>query len=130
MMVWALSVEYSGNDYSLVMDYRSDSVEILYTGDISSDVEPYIINAMSSPGFIAWSAMHKSEYRLLKCPHHGSRYSSSIQLLEYYHPDITVISCGRHNHYGHPAPETLERYKRKGIEILRTDENGAVIIRY
>jgi competence protein ComEC len=40
-----------------------------------------------------------------------------------------VISCGRRNRYGHPAPETLERLHAAGIPIARTDEDGTVVVR-
>ena len=68
--------------------------------------------------------------RILKCAHHGSKYSSSEEFIEGYDPDIAVISCGKNNMYGHPAPETLERLKEEGSFIYRTDLDGAVIIEY
>ena len=66
--------------------------------------------------------------RILKCPHHGSRYSSSYELLEGFKPDITIISCGKNNMYGHPHKETLERLKEADCRIYRTDLQGCVII--
>ena len=115
--------ERSGNDYSLVLSYRRSGVEVLYTGDIGSSVEEIITqNSQNS--------QNRSEtFRILKCPHHGSKYSSSEELLNWFKPDITVISCGKNNRYGHPAMKTLERLKNCGTEVIRTDENGAVIIR-
>ena len=41
-------------------------------------------------------------------------------------PSIAVIQVGRNNFYGHPHDQTLERLKERGIEIYRTDLNGAV----
>ena len=113
------SVEKEGNDYSLVLKLIRKEYEILYTGDISSEIESKLINKINNK---------KTANRILKSPHHGSKYSSSQEFIEEYDPEITVISVGRRNNYGHPAPETLERYKEGGVQILRTDEDGAVIL--
>lgn len=135
------SIVKEGNDYSLVLKLIGKEYEILYTGDIGSEVEMRLVSdglsdseeMISSDKTI--DSKIKSNYkeegvsRILKCPHHGSKYSSSEEFIEAYDPDITVISVGRRNNYGHPAPETLERYKEGGVQILRTDEDGAVIIK-
>jgi len=42
---------------------------------------------------------------------------------------IAVISVGRDNNFGHPAPEVVERLQKNGIKIYRTDEEGAVVCR-
>ena len=122
-------IEHSGNDYSLVFDYRGMDTEILYTGDISSEVEAGIIEAMNDTRYLDWKDNHKVSISFLKCPHHGSRYSSCDSFLESYSPDITVISCGRYNNYGHPAQETLLRLANINTHIYRTDQTGAVIIK-
>lgn len=122
-------IEHSGNDYSLVFDYRGMDTEILYTGDISSEVEAGIIEAMNDTRYLDWKDNHKVSISILKCPHHGSRYSSCDSFLESYSPDITVISCGRYNNYGHPAQETLSRLANINTHIYRTDQTGAVIIK-
>ena len=135
------SVEKEGNDYSLVLKLIRKEYEILYTGDIGNEVEMRLVSdglsdseeMISSDKTIdsKINSNYKEEgvSRILKCPHHGSKYSSSEEFIEAYDPDLTVISVGRRNNYGHPAPETLERYKEGGVQILRTDEDGAVILR-
>ena len=66
---------------------------------------------------------------ILKAGHHGSATSTSEALLKAVKPDLVVISCGRHNRYGHPAPETMERIRRSGAKILDTEFDGAITIR-
>ncbi|HEV7588215.1 MAG TPA: hypothetical protein VGO40_08780, partial [Longimicrobium sp.] len=44
-------------------------------------------------------------------------------------PMLAVISCGRRNKYGHPAPETLARLHADGVPVARTDEDGTVVVR-
>ena len=131
----------SGNDYSLVMFFITDDFEVLYTGDISSEVEIYLLDKLDSygdlidvsgkslAGVLDSKGESNKRYKILKCPHHGSRYSSSEELLAAYAPDLTVISCGENNVYGHPAEVTLGRLKKSGSGILRTDKDGAIVLR-
>ena len=62
---------------------------------------------------------------ILKVCHHGSRYSSTDGFLDAVSPRAAVIGVGR-NYYGHPAPETLAKFKERGIPVYRTDLDGAV----
>jgi beta-lactamase superfamily II metal-dependent hydrolase len=66
--------------------------------------------------------------RILKVAHHGSRTSSSAALLEAWRPQMAVISCGRGNRFGHPAPEVLQRLEAIGATVLRTDLDGQITI--
>ena len=136
--------EHSGNDYSLVVRFTLDSekqTEILYTGDIGMEVESKIVEGQEielshtgqQDGELDQDKIQNENKklngtRILKCPHHGSKYSSSEELLGWYSPDVVVISCGEHNMYGHPSREALDRLDETGATIYRTDHMGAVII--
>lgn len=60
--------------------------------------------------------------------HHGSRYSSSFELIDAVRPSVAVVSVG-YNSYGHPTEDALARVMTSGAEVYRTDENGSVTIR-
>ena len=58
--------------------------------------------------------------------HHGSRFSGDPEFLAVARPRWVVVSVGRNNVYGHPAPQAMARYAATGAEVLRTDQNGDV----
>jgi beta-lactamase superfamily II metal-dependent hydrolase len=62
----------------------------------------------------------------VKVGHHGSRYASTPAFVAAVHPRIAVISVGRHNTFGHPAPATIEAWHGAGTGVLRTDPCGAI----
>jgi competence protein ComEC len=105
------------NDDSVVIEVLYGDIAVLLTGDISADVERSIVPLLSP-----------ARTRILKVAHHGSRTSSSAALLEAWRPQIALISCGRGNRFGHPAPEVLRRLEAIGATVLRTDLEGQITI--
>jgi competence protein ComEC len=103
------------NDHSLVIKLTYGQTSFLFTGDISQDVESEISQRNTD--------IHSS---VLKAPHHGSRFSSSMDFLLSVNPEIIIITAGKGNVYGLPNPEVLERYQNIGAEIYRTDVHGAI----
>ena len=67
---------------------------------------------------------------VLVVPHHGSRTSSTEAFLHAVDPAIAVFTVGYRNRFGHPAPDVLERYERVGSRLLRSDADGAVLLRF
>ncbi len=65
---------------------------------------------------------------VLKVAHHGSKTSTGEDFLKTVLPEVAVIEVGKDNHYGHPHQETLEKLKKYGIKVLRTDQNGDIKI--
>ena len=65
---------------------------------------------------------------ILKVGHHGSKYSTSTEFLQYCNFEVGVISCGKGNPYGHPTDEVLGRLEESGVTCFRTDKNGSIMI--
>ena len=63
---------------------------------------------------------------VLKCGHHGSRTSTTEELLDAAAPQYAVFLCGEGNVHGHPHQSTKEALYRRGIRVLRTDLDGTV----
>lgn len=63
---------------------------------------------------------------VVKVGHHGSRYASTPAFVAAVHPRIAVISVGRHNTFGHPAPATIAAWDGAGAGVLRSDRCGAI----
>ena len=65
---------------------------------------------------------------VLKVGHHGSDTSSSESFLNQVKPEISVISVGINNTYGHPKKITLDKLNALETSIYRTDQNGTITI--
>jgi len=89
-------------------------VSALITGDMGASCERSLLRTEDIP-----------DIDILVVGHHGSKHSTSEELLAAVKPEIAVIPVGR-NSYGHPAIETLERLEQSSVEIHRTDETGSV----
>lgn len=64
---------------------------------------------------------------VLKVAHHGSAYQDP-ELIRRVAPRIALISCGKDNPYGHPAPSTVAALRAEGAVVLRTDRDGALAV--
>ncbi|HVU52031.1 MAG TPA: ComEC/Rec2 family competence protein, partial [Polyangia bacterium] len=110
----------SVNDASLVLRVGFAGRAVLFPGDLEADGEGELVGrgALGQP--VAAD--------VLKVPHHGSRTSSSDELVDAVHPSLAVISLGWRNRFHFPAPEVLARYAARGATVLRTDRDGAVTV--
>lgn len=108
--------EASGNDASVVLRLTAYGKSVLFTGDIEHEGERAVVQ------------LGMSEVDVLKVAHHGSSSSSTEELLASLGPKAVVISVGANNRYGHPSREVLQRFKKMGSQVFRTDMNGAVTL--
>ncbi|WP_353153392.1 DNA internalization-related competence protein ComEC/Rec2 [Herminiimonas fonticola] len=67
---------------------------------------------------------------VLLAPHHGSGTSSTLPFLQAVQPQLVLFQVGYRNRYRHPKQEVFERYGELGIRRLRSDEAGAIFLRF
>ena len=101
------------NNASVVLSVAAGKRRFLLTGDIEKEAE-------------LWLDDHDLRADVLKVAHHGSRSSTSARFLDNAAPRLAVISCGRHNLFGHPHASVLEALHERGIRTWRTDLHGTI----
>jgi competence protein ComEC len=111
------------NDDSIVLELALGKVSLILPGDIGAAVERVLAARHASPPAFPPSA---ALLRVLKVPHHGSKTSSTAAFLDALQPRLAIVSAGRGNRHGHPAPAVLARYSARGTEVFRTDQDGAI----
>jgi competence protein ComEC len=65
---------------------------------------------------------------VLIVPHHGSKTSSTDAFLDSVRPRMAVFQVGYRNRFGHPHPLVAALYRVRGVDMLRSDNDGAVRI--
>ena len=96
----------SANKHSRVVTVKS---QVLIPGDSPGSSERL------------WQNKIKARIRILVVSHHGSRYSTTPQLLARL-PFVKIAVCSsRKKRYGHPHPLTRKRLAVRGIPLLSTE---------
>jgi competence protein ComEC len=103
------------NSIAFVLRYRSFCM--LFTGDAGATAERR---------FLAQRVDLRCD--VLKVGHHGSAYGSTPDFVAAIRPRYALISVGRHNLFGHPAPATIRTLRRFGASVYRTDRDGAITV--
>ena len=106
------------NNGSLVLRIDHGSKSFLFMADAEKEAENAMIKAGSNV---------KAD--VLKVGHHGSKSSSTDKFLQAVNPSIAVISVGANNKYGHPSDRVLQSLQSLGVNILRTDELGNIVLK-
>lgn len=101
------------NDNSNIIYFSYYNYNFLFTGDISSNVEKYLVNNYN---------LNKIDF--LKVSHHGSDTSSSKYFIDKLNVVNSIISVGRNNIYNHPSILTLNNLE--DTNIYRTDMDGSI----
>jgi competence protein ComEC len=103
------------NDGSIVVQIGDGKASSILSGDASALEEQEVVEEMG-----------KIHSQILKTGHHGSRHSSCESWVKAVAPEYAVISVGRNNRYGHPAPEVVDRLRKAHVRMLRTDQQGDI----
>ncbi len=104
------------NENSIVFSLDYINKSFLFTGDMEKSNEIEVINSYDL-----------EEIDFLKVAHHGSYTSSTDEFIKEVSPDISVISCGYKNRYGHPHKSVLDTLKKYDSLIYRTDISGDLV---
>lgn len=111
------------NAYSATLRLCYGEVFMLFTGDLPSEEEAGVMEE-----WVRLAEGGQNRCNVLKVAHHGSKYSSSEEFLACIRPELSVISCGRKNRYGHPHREVLLRLRKAGSVIAATPDYGAITV--
>jgi competence protein ComEC len=108
----------SDNNRGCVLRISTANQHILLTADIEKTSEMELLKE------------HRDELpaALLVVPHHGSKTSSTNEFVAAVRPDYAVFTAGYRNRFGHPKRKIVRRYADSGAELLRSDEDGAILV--
>ena len=109
-----LGAQDSPNNSSIVLQINSADFSLLAAGDIEPIAQSQLVQQLS-------------QVDMYKVAHHGSRYQD-LNFMKALSPRISIISVGKENTYGHPAPQTIAALSRIGSTVYRTDQDGALAI--
>lgn len=106
------------NNRGCVLRISTGNQHILLTADIEKESEQRLLKE------------HAGELpaALLVVPHHGSKTSSTDGFISAVSPNYAVFTVGYRNRFGHPKQEVLQRYAGSGAQLLRSDEDGAIMV--
>lgn len=107
-----------GNRNSCVMRVRSGAHSVLLAADIELASE----GELNEAGLLGPTDV-------VIAPHHGSRSSSGEAFIHALSPRWVLYSVGYRSRFGHPHPEVATRYREAGATDLRSDRDGAVLMR-
>jgi competence protein ComEC len=108
-----ISGEAASNNDSLVLLVSLGKRRALLTGDAERPIEADLL-----------SRCNLQPVTLLKVAHHGSKTSTSAELLAALKPQFAFISAGYLNQFRHPHPDVVQRLEDEHALVLRTDQHG------
>ncbi len=105
---------FDDNDDSLIILLNFLGKKILFTGDASIKREHQIITYF------------KEDIDVLKVGHHGSKTSTSIDLLHHLNPEYSIISSSKNNRYGMPHEEVINALEIFRVKYFNTSIHGSI----
>jgi competence protein ComEC len=111
--------EIKNNDRGCVLRISSGNNSVLLAADIEKKSENELLLRHAD----------KLSANVLVVPHHGSKTSSTPAFVDAVHPRYAIFTNGFRNRFGHPKQEVVERYRAIGSELLRSDDDGAVMLK-
>ena len=103
------------NDSSIVLYGKIKDYKVLFTGDISKNIERLIIDEYNI-----------KDVHILKMAHHGSSTSNDYYFLSEVNPKYSIISSGLDNRFGHPSYSTIDSINKLNLKYFNTAYNGSI----
>lgn len=110
------------NETSMVLHVKYKSFDVMLMGDLEKEGEKQLIRRGKLPQLLEGG----NKIEILKAGHHGSKGATSEELLDILKPQMAVLSYGKENRYGHPAPETMKRLEKANCPAVSTEKCGEI----
>jgi len=117
---WAVE-QGDPNEASVVARIDAGCWRALMTGDAESGEEEWLLRHYGTAHLTA---------DVLKVGHHGSETSSTPPFLDVVRPRVALVSVGEGNTYGHPSSDVMQALETRQAQVLRTDRDGSVVVRF
>jgi competence protein ComEC len=103
------------NDTSCVLAIRGARGSATIFGDIERASEQQLVGN---------ERLEASD--IVVVPHHGSRTSSTPELIAAVQAKLALIGAGKDNRWGFPKPDVVARWRAAGASTFVTAESGAI----
>lgn len=107
------------NENSIITYMEAFHTRFLFMGDAGKVAESEILKRYP-----------ELQADIVKIGHHGSNTASAPAFIHQLHPALALISCGAHNFYGHPSPQTIQTLQQEEVTILDTPAYGAISLKF
>lgn len=107
------------NNNSIVCKLHYKNFSILFTGDIEKIAEEKLVQKYDK---------RILNSTVLKVAHHGSKSSSTQNIVDLINPKVVLIGVGEKNNFGHPDYNVIQRFENIGARVYRTDTDGEIAI--
>ncbi|WP_255535065.1 DNA internalization-related competence protein ComEC/Rec2 [Polynucleobacter sp. Nonnen-W13] len=111
------------NEVSCVLEVRNQTASFWLTGDVEKQGEAEITERLTQKALNHL----RNKNLIFMAPHHGSKTSSSQELLTALSPDEAFAQNGYRNRYGHPHSSVTARYQSMNIPFYQTPNTGAQV---
>lgn len=109
-----------GNNGSCVVKVDDGRYSMLFTGDIEAPAEAKMLSRY-------WTHLAST---LIQVPHHGSRTSSTVTLVQRVNGSVALASTSRYNAWRLPSKNVVERYQQRGYQWLDTPHQGQISVTF
>jgi competence protein ComEC len=114
------------NEMSCVLEVRNLNTSFWLTGDVEKQGEAEIVERLH----VGYLQGLQNKELIFMAPHHGSKTSSSLELLKKLAPDQAFAQNGYRNRYGHAHPTVMARYESLQIPFHQTPQTGMQVWRF